>query len=680
MFLRRFQKRKNGKTHVYWALVESYRTARGSRQRVVSYLGELQDGEQSGWGQLAEKLLGGGAGIEAPKPGALAQQSLFDPPERHAGAAAAIQSRPALVDLQGVRLERSRDFGAVWLAWGLWRLLGLDTVLGQAMRRGREEVPWPVVAAILAIARFCKPSSELHIETTWYRSTALDDLLGVPEEKVHTDRLYAGLDELLPHKVTIEQHLKQRLGELFELDYELLLYDVTSTYFEGQCGRNPLGKRGHSRDKRPDCLQVCIGLVVTTDGLPVGYEVFAGNRHDSTTVEEIVEVMEKKYGRANRIWVMDRGMVSEANLSFVRSRDGRYLVGTPKATLRKFESHLVEQDWEQVEAGVEVKLVPSPEGDETFILARSAERREKEKAIHARFLSRMEAGLQQLKAAMEKGRLRDETVAHRRLGRLQGENSRAAKAFDVTIQPITPDESKVAAETGTASDALDQDLQNEPTRRDATRDEQGQTSETRDDEAGHEASGSDSKRKKKRSAKQSPSLRITWQRNERWDEWARLSEGCYLLRSNMNETDPKTLWKHYIQLTDAEWAFRICKDELVLRPIWHQTEDRVKAHILVCFIAYAMWKTLAGWMGRSGLGDAPRSLLDELSKITSGDVVLPVITSADCPPQELHLRCVTEPNPEQRLLLHRLGVRLPKRLGSYFATPKCSEDLSQKTT
>ena len=207
----------------------------------------------------------------------------------------------ASVSLKGIRLENSRDFGDVWLAWGLWRMLGLDQVLQKNIERGREGVPWDVVAAILVIARFCRPSSELYIETTWYRQTALEDLLDVAPEKVNTDRLYSGLDQLLPHKTAIEKHLKDRLGELFQLDYELLLYDVTSTYFEGECKRNPSAKRGYSRDQRPDCLQVCIALIVTTDGIPVGYEVFAGNRHDSTTVEEIVASVENKHGKANRI-------------------------------------------------------------------------------------------------------------------------------------------------------------------------------------------------------------------------------------------------------------------------------------------------------------------------------------------------------------------------------------------
>lgn len=587
MFLRRIQREKNGKVHTYWALAESYRTAGGPRQRIVSYLGELKESEQSGWAQLSARL----NGHSPPAP------SLFDAPQEVA------DDEPVLVKLSGVRLERLRDFGDVWLALWLWRLLGLDKLLAEAIEDGREDVPWPIVAAILVLARFCAPSSELFIETTWYRRTALEDLLGVAAEKVHTDRLYTGLDQLLPHKQTIEKHLKERLGTLFDLDYELLLYDVTSTYFEGQCRGNPLAHRGYSRDKRPDCLQVCIALVVTTDGIPLGYEVFAGNRHDSTTVEEIVDSIEKKYGRANRIWVLDRGMVSEENLAFLRSRDGQYIVGTPKAMLRKFEQHLIDKDWQEAQDGVEVKLVRSPDGAETFILARSAERREKEKAIHERFLARMEAGLTKIRSSMESGRLKDEAVAHRRLGRLQGENSRAAKAFDIEIKRLEQPQGKAR-------------------------------------------------------------LQITWTRNEAWSEWVRLSEGCYLLRSNLNESDPATLWKQYIQLTDAEWAFRITKDELVIRPIWHHKQERVEAHILVCFLAYVLWKTLAGWMHKSGLGDAPRSLLNEVNKIKCADVVLPTTSADGTSPREIRLRCVTEPDAEQKLLLGRLGLDLPRRLRS----------------
>jgi transposase len=586
MFLRRCERGKNGKKHTYWALVESVRTAKGSRQRVVAYLGELKAGEQNGWAQL-------GRGLDRRSRPA---RSLFDPPQDEEPT----DDEPVLVRLKGIRLERLRDFGDVWLAWGLWRLLGLDTLLAGLIAEGREEVPWPVVALILVSARFCEPASELHIEQTWYRRTALEELVGVTVPQVHTDRLYAGLDQLLPHKDAIEKHLKERLGNLFELNYELLLYDVTSTYFEGECAANPQAQRGYSRDSRPDCKQVCIGLVVTDEGMPLGYEVFAGNKNDSKTVQEMVEAMEAKYGRAQRIWVMDRGMVSEANLEFLRQRQGQYIVGTPKAQLRQVERYLLEQNWSQVQAGVEVKLVPGPQGNEQFILTRSADRRAKEQAMHERFVARIEAGLQKLQAAAASGRLHEESVAHRRWGRLQAQNTRGSGAFDVTIRKLPKPQGKVH-------------------------------------------------------------LEITWTRNARWQQWASLTEGCYLLRTNLTETDPATLWKRYIQLTDAEWAFRITKDELRLRPIWHQLEQRVQAHILVCFLAYVLWKTLAQWMKHSGLGDAPRTLVDELAKIKSGDVVLPA-QNATGQTRLIRLRCVTEPDAAQKVLLARLGLTLPRRL------------------
>jgi transposase len=595
MFLRRFERRKDGKTHTYWALVESYRTGRGSRQRIVAYLGELKPSEQNGWAQLGRRL----DGNHRPQP------SLFDPPPSDEPA----DDEPVLVNLKGIRLERLRDFGDIWMALGLWRLLGLDLLLDQLMPAGREDVRWPLVAAILTSARFCEPSSELFIEHTWYRRTALEDLLGVAIAKVHTDRLYEGLDELLKYKEAIEKHLKERLGDLFNLPYDLLLYDVTSTYFEGECAANPLAKRGYSRDSRPDCLQVCIGLVVTSDGIPLGYEVFAGNTHDSKTVQEIVEAMEKKYGQANRIWVLDRGMVSEKNLTFLRARGGSYIVGTPKALLRQFEQHLTEQNWQLVQEGVEVKLVSGPAGDEVFILARSADRRAKEKAMHQRFLERMEAALQKLQAAAATGRLKDAAVANRRLGRLQQRYWRVAGALEVTITVLEP-------------------LPPAP----------------------------------KSKGKRAPPLSITWTRKASWSEWASLSEGCYLLRSNLTTADPATLWKQYMQLTDAEWAFRITKDELGIRPIWHHKAERVKGHILVCFLAYVLWKTLAQWMRRSGLGDAPRTLMDELAKIKSGDVVLPTKGKDGCPGPTIRLRCVREPDEAQKVLLHRLGVTLPRRL------------------
>ena len=587
MFLKRLTRRKNGKGHTYWALVESYRTPKGPRHRVVAYLGELKGGQKSGWAKLGRRL------DKKDRP----QRSLFDPPPHEEPD----EDRYVHVNLKGVRLERLRDFGNVWLAWGLWRMLGLEALLSRSMPSGKEDVPWPTVAAILTIARFCEPSSELHIEDTWYRRTALEELVCVAPEKVHTDRLYEGLDRLLPQKEAIERHLKRRLGELFDVKYDLLLYDITSTYFEGQCKRNPMAKRGYSRDSRPDCLQVCIGLIVTDDGMPLGYEVFDGNTNDSTTVQQMVERIESKYGRANRVWVMDRGMVSEANLAFIRQRGGSYIVGTPKAMLRQFERYLTDRDWQEVQAGVEVKLVAGPDGTETFVLARSKDRGQKERAMHDRFVQRMEEGLSRLQRSAASGRLKDPAVAHQRLGRLKQRCWRASGAFDVKIREIPEPAGKAR-------------------------------------------------------------LTVTWKRNPRWSDWAAISEGCYLLRTNLTETDPRVLWKRYIQLTEAEWAFRITKDELEIRPIWHQKKDRVLAHILVCFLAYVLWKSLAKWMQAGGLGDAPRTLVEEFARIKSGDVVLPTRAASGEPARTLRLRCVTTADEYQRVFLSRLGLELPKRL------------------
>ena len=590
MFLRRYQRQKNGKPHRYWALVESYRTAKGSRQRVVAYLGELAAEEQDGWSKL-------GSHLDGNVPSRCLQRSLFDPPRRDVPQ----EDEPLLVKLSSIRLERPRDFGDVWLAWGLWRMLGLDEFLDQRIERGREDVSWGTMAAILTIARFCEPASELHIADTWYRRTALEELLGATPEQIHTDRLYKALDQLLLHKEALETHLRKRLGELFNLKCELLLYDVTSTYFEGEMEGCPMAKRGYSRDSRGDRPQVCIGLVVTEDGFPLGYEVFAGNTHDSRTVKTIIEAMEKKHGMLNRIWVMDRGMVSEENLKYLRERGGQYIVGTPKALLRQFEQHLTDQDWTTAQEGVEVKLVPGPDGEETFILARSADRRAKEQAMHEKFTARLEAGLQKIQAAAVAGRLKEEVAAGERLGRLKQQNWRAAQAFEVSIKKLAQPRGKQR-------------------------------------------------------------LEITWQRQAKFADWSQHADGCYLLRSNLTGVDAATLWRRYIQLTEAEWAFRITKDELEIRPIWHQKEDRVKAHILVCFLAYVLWKTLAGWMRNGGLGDAPRTVLESFSQLKSGDVTLLARRQAGGAERRITLRCVTEPDEAQAVLLHRLGLWLPRRL------------------
>jgi hypothetical protein len=336
----------------------------------------------------------------------------------------------------------------------------------------------------------------------------------------------------------------------------------------------------------------------------------SGNRNDATTVDEMVTAMEQKYGRANRVWVMDRGMVSEENIARLHRSNASYIVGTPKAMLRRFERELTDhRDWHTVQEGVDVKQVAGPDGKEVFILARSVDRQAKEQAMHQRFLERLENRLRKLESTMTAGHLRDESLANRRLGRLLEKNWRAAGAFTVRIERLPQPVGKAR-------------------------------------------------------------LKLTWERNQSWNEWASIAEGCYILRSNLCDVDPVTLWKRYIQLTEAEWAFRIAKDELVIRPIWHQKEHRVRAHILVCFLAYVLWKTLAGWMQRSGLGDAPRTLLEEFAKIKSADVVLQARSQEGGPARTIRLRCVPEPDPAQKVLLSRLGLTLPRRLRRFDESAK----------
>ncbi len=592
MFLKRCSRRKCGKDHVYWQLVESVWTPRGSRHRVVGYLGELSKSERRGWSHLAATLDGKAASKAE-------QLSLLEPPcddQERPGSGDDPVPETIQVKTKGVRVEGTRDFGDVFLALTLWRMLGLDDLFEHEFPEGREKVPWHLMACILGVARLVEPSSELHVEDTWYLRTTLADLIGVPVERVTDSRLYRTLDRVLPLKPKIEAHLKERIGELFSPDFDILLYDVTSTYFEGEAKRNPQAKRGHSRDHRRDCKQVCIGLVVTTDGFPLGYEVFAGNRNDVKTLDEIVEAMEAKYGRAGRIWVFDRGIASEANLEFLRERGGRYLVGTPKSQLRKFEKELLAKDWCEVRHGIEVKLVPSPGGEETFVLCRSRDRREKEKAMHERFVARIRKGLASIQKGLRRAKKpRDKGKIERRIGRLLEKNTRAARAFTIELL------------------------------------------EDKDRPAG---------------------VRLRYRSVRKWTDWAALSEGCYLLRTNISGKMPKELWRMYIQLTDVEEVFRTQKSELNIRPIWHQLEKRVQAHVLFSFLAYAMWKTLQTWMERSGLGRGARTVIEEFARIKAADVILPTTAGRD-----VKLTCVTRPDKAQRAIIDRLGLELPERVG-----------------
>jgi transposase len=580
MYLRHTTRRKDGKTHVYWQLVRSVRHGRKVVQETVAQLGELDANGRARATRLAREITGRGSENS--------QGKLFD-------SSAPVEA--VKVQLDAVRLEHSRSFGAVWLGWTLWCALKLDELLGALLPRGREAVAWAEVIAILVIGRLCEPSSELHVAEQWYRTTALEDLLGVTPESVYDERLYRSLDRLLPHKEAIEAHLVRRFGELFELDYDLLLYDVTSTYFEGVADP-AIAKRGYSRDHRPDCVQVNIALVVTREGMPLGYEIFSGNTTDVTTVQKIVAGMEARFGKANRVWVMDRGMASQENVAWLNETGRRYVIGTPKAELKRWTKQIEDSaTWRRIRDDVEVKLCRGPESTETFLLCRSAARIEKERAMHDRFKAHIEIALASLERRIEKAKKPlDRGAIERQIGRLLGRNSRAAGAFSISI---TED---VTHPSG---------------------------------------------------------IKMTRSYRPEWADWARLTEGVYILRTNITEWTDEALWQTYIQLTEAEAAFRIHKSDLAIRPIWHHKQGRIKAHILICFIAYALWKTLQQWQSKAGLGHAPRTILTEFSRIHAADIVLPLAEKAQ---RELRIRCVVRPDQAQAILLQRLGLTLPQRL------------------
>jgi transposase len=580
VYLRHATRRKDGKTHVYWQLVRSVRRGRKVVQETVAQLGELDAQGRARAEALARSI--GGRACE------LSQGQLFDGGK---------PSGSVAVKLERVRLERSRSFGAVWLGWFLWRALRLDELCQALLAPKRETVGWAEVVAILVIGRLCEPSSELHVAERWYRTTALDDLLGVSTEHIYDERLYRALDRLLPHKEALEKHLVKRLGELFDLDYDLLLYDITSTYFEG-IADPAIAKRGYSRDHRPDCVQVNIALVVSREGMPLGYEIFAGNTTDVTTVQQIVQSMEDRFGKVNRVWVMDRGMASAENIAWLNATGRRYVIGTARAELGRFAKQIAERtDWRQIREDIEVKICRGPDGGETFLLCRSASRSEKEKAMHERFSKRIEERLHSLARRIEKSQIQlDRGTLERQIGRLLERNSRASARYSILL---TEDKTRPAG------------------------------------------------------------VKLTWSTRPEWDDWAKLSEGTYILRTNIHDWTEEELWKTYIQLSEAEAAFRIQKSDLCLRPIWHRKQGRIKAHILICFLAYVLWKTLQQWQSRAGLGHSPRTILTELSRIHCADIVLPL---ADGSKRELRLRCVVRPEREQALLLQRLGLTLPERL------------------
>jgi transposase len=601
MFLRPNYRAKDGKEHTYWSLVETVRTVDGPRQRTLCYLGELNGSAQARWLKTIEVFN---------EQGEAEQLRLFpsevEPP--------ADDTQVARVLVNRVRLERTRQFGAGFLGWELWKRLGLDGFFEQAMDEEAAEVPWSRVAAVLAINRLCAPGSELAIEQRWYPATALDDLLEIEAGKINDTRLYRCLDRILPHKTNLEQHLKQRYGELFGAEFDVLLYDLTSTYVEGAAEKNAMMGRGYSRDHRPDCEQMVIALIVNREGFPFSYETFDGNRADVSTMETILRMVERKYGKARRIWVMDRGIVSEENLVAIRKRGGQYLVGTPRRQMKRFEAELLQDDWTQVRPDVEVKQIVIPQGEETYILCRTAGRKEKEKAIRKRFSTHMESALEALEKSIAGGRLKDRYKMERRLGRIQARHPQVNDLFEVTL---------------------------------------------RDTPAG---------------------VRLVWEMKKDRETWRDLREGAYMLRTNLQADSAEQMWSMYMQLTEAEASFRALKSELSIRPLFHQKEPRVKAHVLVAFLGYALWVTLKHLLQRrpaivpqpsaSGVDKAqpssPMKALALLSTLQSADIVLPTTDG-----REIRLRRITEPTAEQKSLLHQLGLELPER---FQLNCKCSVD------
>ncbi len=592
MFLRPNHRSKDGKDHTYWSLVETVRTPEGPRQKTLCYLGELNGSAQARWLKTIEVFN---------EQGEAQQLKLFpshvEPP--------ADDPQVARVLLNKVRLERTRQFGACYLGLELWKRLELDRFFEEAIDDAPADVSWSRVAALLTINRLCAPGSELAIEQRWYPSTALDDLLGIEEGKINDTRLYRCLDHILPHKTKLEGHLKNRYGSLFGAEFDVLLYDLTSTYVEGAAEDNPMMRRGYSRDHRPDCEQMVIALIVNSEGFPFSYETFDGNRADVSTLETILRMVERKYGKARRIWVFDRGIVSEENLAAIRKRSGQYLVGTPRRQMKRFEAELLKEDWTRVRPEVEVKKIAIPQGEETYILCRTAGRREKEQAIRKRFCSRMEVALKHLEKTIATGRLKDRNRMERRLGKIQARHPSVSDLYEISLRE--------AAE----------------------------------------------------------GVRLFWQMREDRRRWHESREGAYLLRTNLQAETPEELWSKYMQLTEAEASFRALKSELSIRPLFHQKEPRVKAHVMVAFLGYAHWVTLKHLLKRrpnlipkpsaAGVDNAqpltPMKALALLSTLHSADIVLPTTDG-----REIRLRRVTEPTVEQKSLLHQLGISLPDRL------------------
>lgn len=570
MFLKRRTREKDGKTHVYYSICESLRVSTGRVvQRQVLHLGELNTTQQDSWQRTIDVLH---------EDGQQHQLRLFtdrDGPVPDAGDVVQVK-------LSSLVVKQPRRFGDCWVGCQLWEELGLRAFWEQKLAGETGEVPWAKVVELLSINQLLAPGSELALHEKWFPQTAMEILLDTDAAVAAKDRLYRGLDRLPAHKAALEQHLAGRWKDLFNASYDLLLYDLTSTYFEGAAEALPKAQRGYSRDKRGDCKQLVIALIVNPEGFPLTYEVFAGNRRDSTTLEEILGAVEAKHGKARRVWVFDRGIVTEENLQTLRQREAYYLVGTPKAQLADYEQKLLAGTWTAVSPQVEVQLVP--ETEEVYVLCRSAGRRAKERAMRWRALRALIGDLRALRRGLREGQLKDPEKIQRRLGRLQERHPRVWKWVEVQLE-------------GT---------------------------------------------------------QLTWD----WDRGKALrairAEGAYLLRAYWTERDPAKLWATYMQLTEAEAAFRVLKSEVKIRPIRHRLPERVEAHVLVAFLGYCLRVCLKKKAARVAPSLTPWSVLDQLGRIVLVDVWFELADG-----RQMRLPRITQPEPAQALLLAQLGWSLP---------------------
>lgn len=576
MFLRHKTRQKDGKEHRYWSIVENRRVSGGRTvQRHVLYLGEINDSQKAAWCQTIEAF--------DEKRGQSRQVALF-PEDRPAPP---LDCDVVQVRLNGLRLCRPRQWGACWLACELWDLLHLDEFWSPRLPPSRQGTRWLNILKLLVAYRLIEPGSEWRLHRHWFERSAMGDLLGESFALAGKDKLYRCLDKLLAHKAELFGFLRQRWQALFQAKFDVLLYDLTSTYFE--CDPPEAGKRrfGYSRDKRSDCVQVVIALVVTPDGFPLAYEVMAGNTADNTTLRDFLKRIETQYGKVNRTWLMDRGVPTEAVLAEMRASETpiHYLVGTPRGRLSRLEQAFLAKPWAEARETVQVKLVE--QDGEVYILARSGARRDKEQAMRRRQLRKLLARLKDLR---QQKLSRDQLLL--KLGSARKEAGAAAwRILDIRLpgkdQPVTPE---------------------------------------------------------------TFSFKLNWERLRE----ARRREGSYLLRSNMASRDPAELWAFYLQLVEVEQAFKELKGDLAIRPIYHQTDERIEAHIFVAFLAYCVQVTLKHRLRALAPGLTPRTMLEKMAGIQMVDVHLPTTDG-----QTILLSRYTEPEADQALLLRQLKLRLP---------------------